>query len=296
MRAERAAIGSASEFVRVRGLRYHVRRWGRTELPRIFLLHGWLDVSATFEPLVAPLLDRWQVLAPDWRGFGYTEWPQDGYWFADYLADLDALLDHYSPDGPVLLVGHSMGGNAASLYAGLRPLRVSKLVCLDTAGLVDAVPQQAPLVLRDWLDRVRTPHTQKTYASFEELAQRVRRQHPQLSADHALFIAHCWAHEDGHGRIALAADPRHWLPFPVPYRAAEAIEMFRSIEAPTLFIDAGAAQRAIEPAELQRRRSAIRRQHVTVVAGAGHMLHFDAPEATAALIAEFLAQGEYPCA
>ena len=84
-------LTSRSEFLRVRGLRYHLRRWGDARLPLLFLGHGFLDVSATFEPLVAPLLDRWQVIAPDWRGFGHTEWPQEGYWFHDYVADLEAI-------------------------------------------------------------------------------------------------------------------------------------------------------------------------------------------------------------
>jgi pimeloyl-ACP methyl ester carboxylesterase len=45
----------------------------------------------------------------------------DHYVFADYLADLDALLDHYAPDQPVDLLGHSMGGNVVMQYAGARP-------------------------------------------------------------------------------------------------------------------------------------------------------------------------------
>ena len=89
-------LSSRSDFLRIRGLRYHVRCWGDPRLPRLFLTHGWLDVSATFQPLVLPLLQRWQVLVPDWRGFGHSEWPQDGYWFYDYVADLEALLPRLS--------------------------------------------------------------------------------------------------------------------------------------------------------------------------------------------------------
>ena len=128
---------SRSDFLRVRGLRYHLRRWGRPQLPMLFLGHGWLDVSATFEPLAQALSDRWQVVAPDWRGFGHSQWPQDGYWFPDYIADFEAIADHYSPAAPLTLVGHSMGAQIASLYAGLRPQRVQQLVCLDGLFLPD---------------------------------------------------------------------------------------------------------------------------------------------------------------
>lgn len=287
-----APAPSRSEYLRIRGLRYHVRRWGEPSRPPLFLLHGFLDVSATFQPLVAPLLARWQVLAPDWRGFGYTQWPADGYWFHDYIADLEALLEHYSADAPVLLVGHSMGSQVASLYAGLRPQRVRKLVSLDGTGLPDMPPALAPERLRRWLDRLREPPPQKSYGSFEELAERVRRQHPRLAPEQALFVARCWGRQDGRGRISLCADPRHLLPFPGLYRQAETEEIWRQVTAPTLFVDAG--ERAdgglLTPAEKARRRTCFKDHRVAVIEGAGHMLHFDAPEATAAAIADFLAQ------
>ncbi|MCK9193117.1 MAG: lysophospholipase, partial [Nevskia sp.] len=113
----KACLKSRSEFLRVRDLRHHVRRWGDADGAKLVLLHGWLDVSASFQELVAALIggqtQSWQVLAPDLRGFGYTEWPQEGYWFQDYLGDLDGLLDHYVPNEPVVLVGHSMGAQIA---------------------------------------------------------------------------------------------------------------------------------------------------------------------------------------
>ena len=80
-----------SLFVPIRWLTYHVRAWGRPEDRKLFLLHGWMDVSASFQFLVDALAGDWHVLAPDWRGFGLSDTPQDGYWFADYVADLDAL-------------------------------------------------------------------------------------------------------------------------------------------------------------------------------------------------------------
>ena len=283
-------LHSRSEFLRIRGLRCHVRRWGDERLPKLFLTHGWLDVSATFQPLVEHLLDRWQVLLPDWRGFGYSEWPQDGYWFYDYVADLEGVLDHYSPDQPVLLAGHSMGAQVSALYAGLRPARVRRLVCLDGIGLPDAPLQRAPARVRKWLDQIREPLPVKTYDSFEQLGGRVRRQHPQLSEAQALFVARCWGQQDGYGRIRLCADPKHTLMGPLLYRAAEAEEVWRQITAPTLFIDAAKSQTALPAEERARRRAAFADQRVVVIEEAGHMLHFDAPRETAQAIAAFMAE------
>ena len=149
---------SRSEFVRIRGLRYHVRRWGDPGLPLLVLGHGFLDASATFADLVAPLLTTCQVVMPDWRGLGYTEWPADGYWFPDYVADLDAIVDHYAgPDAAIWLGGHSMGAQVASLYAGLRPARVARLLILDGLATPDMGPVLAPDRYRRWLKQLRQP-------------------------------------------------------------------------------------------------------------------------------------------
>ena len=283
---------SRSDFLRARGIRHHIRRWGPPDRPMIFLGHGFLDVSATFEPLVAAFIDatagRYQVLAPDWRGFGHTEWPQDGYWFQDYVADLDAFVDHYSPHAPLTLIGHSMGAQIVSLYAGLRPERVAKLVMLDAITLPDMPSSQAPKRFKRWLEQVKETPRERSYPSFDDLATRVQRQHPQLSQEHAMFVARCWGREDGHGRIALCADPKHHRHGPGLYHAEDSNAVWREITADTLFIDAGRSQFQTPPEMRAARADCFRRHRIETMADAGHMLHFDAPVDTARRIAAFL--------
>jgi len=84
----------------VRGLEYHVQEWGDSSKPSIFLLHGWMDCGATYKFAAQYLENDFHLIAPDLRGFGDTEHAQ-GYWFPDYFADLEVLLDHYSPMSPV---------------------------------------------------------------------------------------------------------------------------------------------------------------------------------------------------
>ncbi|GAC1631935.1 MAG: alpha/beta hydrolase [Nevskia sp.] len=286
-------LPSRSDFLRARGIRHHLRRWGDPAAPMLFLGHGFLDVSATFQPLVEALLEftagRWQVLAPDWRGFGGTEWPQDGYWFHDYVADLEAILDHYAPAGAALtLIGHSMGSQIMSLYAGLRPARVARLVILDGISLPDMPSTLAPKRFRHWLDQLQQSVPERVYPSFEDLAGRVRRTHPQVSEAQALFIARCWGREDGRGRITLCADPKHRLNGPGLYHAADSEAVWRQVTAETLFVEAGKSQFAMDSAQRTARCGCFRRRRVEVLAEAGHMLHFDAPRETARLIADFL--------
>ena len=162
-------ISGTSRFVRLRGLRFHLRCWGAVDAPLLVLTHGWLDTSATWSDVGARLGERFNVVALDQRGYGYSEWPQDGYWFPDYLGDLDALIEHLAPAAPIALVGHSMGGQIASVYAGLRPERIGKLVVLDSLFLPDMPATLAPKRVKRWLDQLKDLPREKTYASFEEL-------------------------------------------------------------------------------------------------------------------------------
>src|SRR5690606_41631364 len=88
-----------------------------------------MDVGASFQRFVDSLSLSREVVALDWRGFGGSHAsPGDSYWFYDYYADLDAVIDHISPEAPIDLLGHSMGGNIAMIYAGTCPQRIRRLV------------------------------------------------------------------------------------------------------------------------------------------------------------------------
>ena len=116
------------------------------------------------------------MIAPDWRGFGLSDYTQsDTYWFPDYLADLDAMLLHYSPDAPVNLLGHSMGANVAGLYAGVRPERISRFVNLEGFGMMATKPEQAPGRYAKWLDELREPPAMRSYPTQKAVAERLQK-------------------------------------------------------------------------------------------------------------------------
>ena len=283
---------SRSIFLPIRGLRYHVREWGDEAAPKLFFLHGWMDVSASFQFAVDALKEDWHVLAPDWRGFGLTEWARGGYWFPDYIADLDALLDRLNPDRPAKLVGHSMGGNVAGLYAGIRPERVGKLVLAEGFGLPPAEPDKAPRRYAKWLEEIRDPPQLKAYASFDEVEARLLRNNPRLSAPRAHFLARHWAEEKAPGRVELRADPLHKMVNPVLYRVEEAMACWRRIAAPTLWLHGdGAWLRGFlkgTEASLDAYRAAYRKVTERRIEDAGHMMHHEQPEAFAAAIEDFM--------
>lgn len=280
---------SESMVAPVRGLNLHLRHWPGERRHPCWVLHGWSDTAATWDRVVRHLPPSWPAYAPDWRGFGQSSRNTDTYIFPDYLGDLDALLDLYSPQ-PVDLIGHSMGGQIAALYAGLRPERVRRLIILDALFLPLSSPSKAPQRLREWLDDLRTQPRDKIYDSLEEFAQRVAKYHAGLDAAGAMEVASAWSESLADGRVRLLADPRHRQRGPLLYRDEEARAIFSQIQAPTLILDAAQSNlKQMCPADVrQARLDAIAHHEHQVLPDCGHMLHFDAPEQTAAVIQEFL--------
>ncbi|MCW5636533.1 MAG: alpha/beta hydrolase [Rubrivivax sp.] len=295
-----------ARFVPVRGLRYHVHEWGApgAGTPPIVMLHGWMDVGASFQFVVdaleaTPLAGR-RIVAPDWRGFGLTAPPEptDSYWFPDYLGDLDALLAALGIDEPIDLVGHSMGGNVVMSYAGVRPARVRRLVNLEGFGLPRTEPRHAPRRLAQWLDTLAEPQALKDYASLDEVAERLRRNNPRLAEDKARWLAPMWSRRGDDGRLHILGDPAHKRPNPVLYRVEEILETWKLITAPLLWVEGADSQPEAwwggrySRAEFHERLAVVRhfegqvQRHV--LADCGHMLHHDQPEALAARLAAFL--------
>ena len=283
---------STSLFIDVRNLRYHVRSWGNVDAPKLFMLHGWMDVSASFQFTVDALAGDWNVLAPDWRGFGLTDWAPADYWFPDYVADLDVLLSLLSPENPATIVGHSMGGNIAGLYAGARPERVARLVLAEGFGLPPTVPEQAPKRVAKWLGQIASPPGLRPYASLDEVTERLLSNTPGLGRDHAAFLAPHWAKQVESGRYELRADPRHKMVNPVLYRYEEALQFWKNIAAPVCWIHSGTdwVRKFMKEDDtlLERYRNAYKSLTEKRIEGASHMMHHDQPEKFARAIEEFL--------
>jgi len=283
---------STSEFHTIRGLKSHVRLWGPADAPKLFLLHGWMDCSASFQFLVDALACEWRVIAPDWRGFGQSEWLHRAYWFPDYLADLEWLLEHYSPDEAVRLVGHSMGGNVVGLYAGVRPARVAKLAILEGFGMHPTDPAKAPGRYVNWLEQDKAGATLRDYADLGEFADRLLRDNPRLKQEQADFLAANFSQRRPDGRFGYAADPWHRVTNPVLYRFEEAKACWRAVNAPVLWVVAADSRLYKEFAgreeDYQARLTSFSGLREVVMEDCGHMLHHDQPQRLAALLEDFL--------
>ena len=293
---------SRTGFVPVRHLQYHVRQWGTPDAsqPPLVLVHGWMDVSASWQFVVdAMRADRW-IIAPDWRGFGLTKAdgpPPDNYWFPDYLADLDILLDHFTGDRVVDLVGHSMGGNVAMIYSGVRPQRIRRLVNLEGFGMPETRPAQAPGRYAQWMDEVKALHrgenTLKAYDSAEGVAQRLMKTNPRLPRDKADWLARHWAAPNAQGQWEILGDAAHKIVSAQLYRLDETLEIYRRISVPVLSVTASDDSLSLwwkNTFTLDQYKERIRTvPHLrsAEVHDAGHMMHHDQPEELAGLLEEF---------
>lgn len=299
---------AASRFLTVRGLRHHVLVWGDTNLvsaeqPLLVMVHGWMDVGASFQFMVDALRQQpgWHdrpIVAIDWRGFGLTDAPPtDSYFFADYLGDLDALLDQLAPGQKIDLLGHSMGGNVVMLYAGVRSERIRRLVNLEGFGLPASDADEAPQRYAKWLDEIKTPNKLKDYASLEEVAKRLRANNPRLRASFALWLAQHWARQDGE-RWVINADAAHKRPQPFLYRVEELRAFLVRIQCPVLFVEGAETlyfmffNGKFTHEEFLQRVKLVPDFRMETILEAGHMLHHDQPEELAIHIARFLQASE----
>jgi pimeloyl-ACP methyl ester carboxylesterase len=293
---------SRSSFIPIRTLQYHVRQWGQPQpgVAPLVMVHGWMDVAASFQFVVDALKQERHVIAPDWRGFGLTKGGgTDGFWLPDYLADLDFLLDHLAPEQPVDLVGHSMGGNVAMSYAGIRPERIRRLVNLEGFGMPATRPAQAPGRYAKWMDELKSLHrgemALKTYDSVDGVAQRLVKTNPRLSADKAQWLAAHWAAPDAQGQWTILGEAGHKLVSAQLYRADEILEIHRRITAPVLAVEASDNSMAhwfkgsYTLDEYRERLKVVPNVTLGHVPDAGHMLHHDQPQLLAAMIESFLA-------
>lgn len=253
------------------GLRLRHVSWGAPEAPAVVLLHGLRSYAHTWEPVALPLADRFRLIALDQRGRGRSDWdPQRNYYADAYVRDLEALVDNLGLKRFVL-VGHSMGGTNAFVYASRHPERLAGLVIEDIGPGASAGSAGAERIKRE------LQATPDRFDSWEEARTFWRRQRPKISeaaldsrVEHSLK-------QDADGQIIWRHDAEgiaHARLHATPEQLVELWPHVEAVSVPTLLLrgaqsDFLSAQTAREMAE--------RNQHIrwVDVPDASHYVHDD---------------------
>ncbi len=290
-----ARVHSTSHWLTVNHLKYHVRIWNDSAPQSFLFLHGHEDCAATFQFVVDHLPNDWRIIAPDWRGHGQSQWSHDSYMMQNYISDLDQIIDHYFPDQRVNILGHSMGGNALGLYAGVRPERMDRLIVLDAFGLSDEEVSVLPDKIGQWLDGLRGRPPKRPSPDVHDFSQRLRAANRRLDEDKALFLAQALTLVREDGQVEAAFDPLHRGPRPFTYRFEDVAACFTRISAPMLWVSSGRRlNAALANGGLEARRQLLRNCKHVNLPETGHNLHHDAPKAIAALARAFYAGEPLP--
>jgi pimeloyl-ACP methyl ester carboxylesterase len=144
--------GVEHRFVEANGIRIHVAEAGPAGSPGapILLLHGWPQHWYMWRRVIAELAPGRRLLAPDLRGFGWSEAPRHGYDGETFVADQVALLDALEVERAFVL-GHDWGGWIAMLLGVLHPQRVERMiVCNAPHPWARVTPRLALEAWRSW--------------------------------------------------------------------------------------------------------------------------------------------------
>jgi pimeloyl-ACP methyl ester carboxylesterase len=280
--------GVRHRHVDLADVRLHVAEAG--EGPPLVLLHGWPQHWWCWRHLMPPLAQSYRVIAPDLRGFGWSEAPPGDYSKATFANDIVALLDAEGLDR-VRLLAHDWGAFSSFLLALEHPERVERLVALDVAPpwSTRSTPRPRHLGLPLFLSYqfvLATPVLGQ--AALTQTTRFVREVIDAGSGPDAE-----WAKEELDAYAAVLRDPARARASSACYRtfltrevAAMGTRGDRSgeLQPPTLLAMGGASplRRVLDPQPGGRVR-------VETVERAGHFLPEEAPDAVLKLATEWFA-------
>ncbi|MEW6271303.1 MAG: alpha/beta hydrolase, partial [Thermodesulfobacteriota bacterium] len=191
--------------------------------------------------------------------------------------------------GRVTLVGHSMGGNVALLYAGTEPARVAGLAVIEGTGPPGATPEVAPERFAGWIEDLdRAATAERRPLSLEDAAARLRRFFP-LPDDVAHHLALHGTRPAANGLRSWKLDPLHKTRSPQPFYEAQARAFWARIACPVLYVEGARGMLSAAASDVEERLRVMRAARATIP-DAAHHPHLERPEATARVLLDFLAR------
>lgn len=254
----------------------------------VLAFHGWLDNLATFEKL-AEYLDDVRIIAVDLPGHGHSAHLSSGrvYHFIDTLFIIDDLIEHLQLNS-VNLLGHSMGGAIATLYAAIQPNRVNKLMLIEALGPVTWPISETLTSLTQAVSARRSlkGKSKPVYPSFDEaLLARA-----EVSKIEPMYIRPLVerALTKVDGGYTWRADSRLRTPSAIRMSEEQVRDLLVAIQSPVLLVEGESGMLRCNKAQhIQERKPLLKSLTVHLLKG-GHHLHLEDPETVAKLISSFL--------
>jgi pimeloyl-ACP methyl ester carboxylesterase len=253
------------------------------EGPPVLLLHGMGATKLSWMPLLAPLAERYRVIAPDLPGHGESAKPRASYGPRFYASVVRRLLDE-SGATRAALIGNSLGGRIALEVAARNPGRVRALALLAPAVAGLPFPSYARLLrlVPTELGAIPLPMRRRLF----HLGIKQLFAHPERLPRGAYVAAideFIRVYRSGRARMALLASMRGL----VRDRPDLFWGMVRRVSVPTLVVQ-GELDRLV-PARLGRvLASTMPRAELALLPGVGHVPQFEVPDVTAGVVRTFL--------
>ena len=124
------------KFIKINDLSLHYLDWGNSNATPMVLLHGLYSHAYYWDFFARNLASEYHVFALDQRGHGDSGWAKS-YGPKEYVLDIEAFVDNLGLD-KFVLIGHSMGGINAIIYAARHPDMISALVIVDIGPEINA--------------------------------------------------------------------------------------------------------------------------------------------------------------
>jgi pimeloyl-ACP methyl ester carboxylesterase len=257
----------------------------------MLLVHGFGNEAHVWDDFAPRVAEAYRVVALDLRGHGDSDWDAEKrYDYANHVADLEAVTAQLGSERMVL-VGHSLGGRVAMLYAGRHPDRIAGLVIVDSAPELDA---RGTTRIRMEVAEHRAP----VFAKVSEYETLLAHNYPAATPAALARMAAHGLRRRGDGSYELKMDtayrgvdgPRLGAADMAAREAEHVASMWAALEkldAPTLVVR-GAASDIMSPEVADRMvDEVLRNGRLAVVAQAGHSVMTDNPEGFAEAVCRF---------
>jgi pimeloyl-ACP methyl ester carboxylesterase len=272
-------------------LKLHYVVWGGEGKPPLMLIHGGLDHCRNWDAVALALRDRYTIYSPDLRGHGDSARALGGmYSLPEFVLDTATLVARLG-EGPLTIIGHSLGGAIALQYAGTFPERLTKVVAVEGLGPPAIEHQPAHMRMRRWIDHMHDIERRQPrhYVSLEDATRRMMEANPHLRPETARHLTAHGTQRNDDGTLSWKFDNYVRIRSPYEFNLDDAQDIWSRIQAPVLLIK-GSESWAPDP-EKSGRAATIPNYRSAIIENAGHWVHHDQLDRFLDVVTRFLASG-----